>query len=227
MKQYINNSGHNPQTSKNKKASFFNPKANRGAETSRSRNNSKEVNKSLNDVNRYSTEILELKKSKIKKEIHYISYYINLLKLNNNYSQSILQNRPSLKIPLSSPVIDLKSPTLDFNCKTYFAYSPTYLMKDTKKRKENNEAVAKNPRVYYENYLENIQEIFNKNLDRTSCLIVKPKQTKKLENRSTPTKASKNLILSRLGTINYLLTPKKRNSLIKSDKTLSYNNELY
>jgi len=78
-------------------------------------------------------------------------------------------------------------------------------MKDKKYKKENVKDNVKNPRVYYDNYLTNIQEIFsNKGHDKTKGMLISSKNSHKPStSRFEPTLKGKNetssIIHSKLG----------------------------
>ncbi len=98
-------------------------------------------------------------------------------------------------------------PNLEINSKTYFAYSPTYFMKDTKYQNETPIQSYKSPRVYYDNYLVNIQEIFNKHHDKQKGMIVTGKSSKSNSGsrydflKTKPKQETTSFIHSKLGMI--------------------------
>ena len=107
------------------------------------------------------------------------------------------------KKSLNVPVIDLKRPSMEINSKTYFAYSPTYFMQDKKpSKKDVPKELPKNHRVYYDNYLINIEEIFNKNHDKQKGVLVHSGNAKssRFEASVKPKTETTSVIHSKLGT---------------------------
>ncbi len=95
-------------------------------------------------------------------------------------------------------------------------------MKDKKYIRENTREISKNPRIYYDNYLSNIQDIFNKNYDKIKgIMITNPKnnkQSKGFENTKKIKRENNSIIHEKLGNFNLDLEKLKLNTAFPLDK---------
>ena len=110
----------------------------------------------------------------------------------------------------NKPVVKLNNPIYEINKESFFPYSPTYLMKKSdcrniKNKRTSREKLLNNneTNTFYQNYLDNAEEIFNKE-EYLKNIKKRQERTchKPIKNLIEERKQSKGLFL-KFGIINY------------------------